>query len=72
MTVYTTATIRRKTWACTAAAIIKQSTIPTDTDTLSHILLAEIGIADSVITVEQRHDGIVMAYPISITQMDLS
>ncbi len=22
--------------------------------------------------VEQRHDGIVMAYPISITQMDLS
>jgi hypothetical protein len=71
-TTYTTATIRRKTWACTAAAILKQSTVPTDTDTLSHILLAEIGIADSVITVEQRHDGIVMAYPISITQMDLS
>jgi len=71
-TTYTTATIRRKTWACTAAAILKQSTTPTDTDTLSHILLAEIGITDSVITVEQRHDGIVMAYPISITQMDLS
>jgi hypothetical protein len=69
---YTTATIRRKTWACTAAAVIKQSTTPSDTDTLSHILLAEIGITDSVITVEQRHDGIVMAYPISITQMDLS
>lgn len=66
VTLYTTATIRRKVYACTAAALLKQSTTPADTETLSHILLAEIGIADSVITVDQRHDGIVMAYPVSI------
>ena len=65
-TLYTQASIRRKVYACTAAALLKQSTTPADTDTLSHILLAEIGINDSVITVDQRHDGIVMAYPVSI------
>ena len=69
---YTTATIRRKVYYCTAAALLKQSTIPTDTATDSHILLAEIGINDSIITVDQRHDGIVMAYPLTIATMDLS
>ena len=63
---YTTATIRRKVYYCTAASLLKQSTIPTDTATDSHILLAEIGISDSIITVDQRHDGIVMAYPVSV------
>jgi len=64
---YTQASIRRRISACTSASLIKQAATPADTDVLAHILLAEIGISNSVITVEQRHDGIVMAYPVTVT-----
>ena len=68
-TIYETATVKRKVYYCTAASLIKQASTPTDTTTDSHILLAEIGIAASVITVNQRHDGIVMAYPLTIIEV---
>ena len=68
-TLYTQASIRRRLSVCTSASLIKQAATPSDTDVLAHILLAEIGISNSVITVEQRHDGIVMAYPVGIVSV---
>lgn len=68
-TAYTTATVKRKVYYATSASLLKQASTPTDTTTDSHILLAEIGIAASVITVNQRHDGIVMAYPLTIVEV---
>ena len=68
-TAYTTATIKRRVYYATSASLLKQASTPTDTSTDSHILLAEISIAASVITVNQRHDGIIMAYPLTIVEV---
>jgi hypothetical protein len=68
-TAYTTATIKRRVYYTTSASLLKQASTPTDTSTDSHILLAEISIAASVITVNQRHDGIIMAYPLTIVEV---
>jgi hypothetical protein len=62
ISVYTTASIRRKATYPESGSIIKQSGTPTDTATRGHVLLAEIAIsAGGTITVQQKHRGLVSA-----------
>jgi hypothetical protein len=62
ISVYTTASIRRKSTYPESGSIIKQAGTPTDTATRGHVLLAEIAIsAGGTITVQQKHKGLVSA-----------
>jgi hypothetical protein len=62
ISVYTTASIRRKSTYPESGSIIKQAGTPTDTATRGHVLLAEIAIsAGGTITVNQKHRGLVSA-----------
>jgi hypothetical protein len=62
ISVYTTASIRRKATYPESGSVIKQAGTPTDTATRGHVLLAEIAIsAGGTITVNQKHRGLVSA-----------
>jgi len=57
----TTATIGVKYWFCDEADIIVSTTVPSDTATKGHVLLASIAIVDGVMQISQHHEGVVTA-----------
>jgi hypothetical protein len=57
----TTATIGVKYWFCDEADIIVSNSVPSDTATVGHVLLASIAIVDGVMQISQHHEGVVTA-----------
>ena len=57
----TTATIGVKYWFCDEADIIVSTTVPSDTATKGHVLLASIAIVDGVMQISQHHEGVITA-----------
>ncbi len=57
----TTATIGVKYWFCDEADIIVSTTVPSDTATKGHVLLASIAITDGVMKISQHTEAVVTA-----------
>ena len=57
----TTATIGVKYWFCDEADIIVSNSVPSDTATVGHVLLASIAIVDGVMQISQHAEGVITA-----------